>query len=974
MKRMIVLLTALVLSSIGIAGMASAQSYVNVSPQTINAGLHDVFTINITVDPEGYGVYTASYDLYFDFNALNAVSQTQGTFLGLDGAETIEVVNKFNNTIGKVTYCETRSGENGTTAPDILSSITFKVVGAGVCNLDLENVALVNSSLEAITGVKTTDGTCTIKNVTTLLIEPSQQDVMRGNVFTIDIVADPKGEPVYAVQYKLLFNMTMLNVTAQTSGDFLSKDGSSTEVQWNTLNNTTGEITYKEIRIGNVGGVTDRGILTSITFEAIGGPGTCSLDLSEVILSNSTDPIEPILIRNATLKLYLHVSVVSADNLDIGSAEGEHGAIVQIPVNITNVVNGPIQAIGFDVLYNHSILKLDYDNDDALLNGDLTAVNNWISILGTNERSITLATSNQSQAIQNGLSGSVVLLNFTVIGDAGETTSLELSDIEFSDPSGYNLGTAPAINGTFTVAGTVAGEAKPQKPFLIYGSVWYDDETPCNNPGVSITNLGTSEEWAAETSSGSNYYQITLTSGIDLNAGEMLRFNATDGTSTNLTDHTITADDVNNGGLFGFNLTLESIGDPAPHLVTYTISNTTISPNGDGIMDDTEIDVKFSEPVDATILIENVTGVVKSIYTSSSKVTDPTPKTWDGTDDIGNTVADGVYHVNVTMDDGVNPMVYDNTRSITVATLTADPPPSLVTYTISNSTISPNGDGIMDDTEIDVKFSESVDAAILIENATGVVRSLYISPDDVTDPEPQTWNGTDEGSNIVAYGTYQVNVTMDDGVNPIVYDNTRSIMVANMSVATISIGDGCGIVTIPIEIENGADVGACDIILSYDPAIVNVTGVTGGDMDVTVANLEHAGDGWVRIGTYQTDNPGLSGQITFANVTFEPVGSSGNCSLNLSVTTFKDVTPDGNPMPYVVSNGTYMALLNGDVNGDGVVDMHDAMYLAKHVLGKSGFDVIITEAADVNDDKVIDIADSMHIAKYVLGITGFELR
>ena len=301
----------------------------------------------------------------------------------------------------------------------------------------------------------------------------------------------------------------------------------------------------------------------------------------------------------------------------------------------------------------------------------------------------------------------------------------------------------------------------------------------------------------------------------------------------------------------------------------------------------------------------------------------------------------------------------------------ADPAPYLTTYTISNTTISPNGDGIEDDTKIHVKFSEFVAATIKIENATGDIRALYTSS-SVKNPNPQTWDGTDDDGNIVAYGTYHVNVTVDDGVNPIVYDNTRLIMVANMSVATISIGDGCGIVTIPIEIGNGANVGACDIMLSYDPAIVNVTGVTGGDMDVTVANLEHAGDGWVRIGTYQTDNPGLSGQITFANVAFEPVGSGGNCSLNLSVTTFKDATPEGNEMPYVVSNGTYTALLNGDVNGDGVVDMHDAMYLAKHVLGKSGFEVIITEAADVNDDKVIDIADSMYIAKHVLGITGFE--
>lgn len=192
-------------------------------------------------------------------------------------------------------------------------------------------------------------------------------------------------------------------------------------------------------------------------------------------------------------------------------------------------------------------------------------------------------------------------------------------------------------------------------------------------------------------------------------------------------------------------------------------------------------------------------------------------------------------------------------------------------------------------------------------------------------------------------------------------------------VATISIGNGSGIVTIPIAIEDGVNVGACDITLTFNASVVNVTDVTGGDMDVTMANLEHVHEGFVRIGTFQTDNPGLNGNITFANVTFEPVGNSGDtCSLNLSVTTFKDATPIGNEMPYIVRNGTYAILLNGDVTGDGKVNIHDAMYLAKHVLGITGFEVIIVEAADVNDDKVIDIADAMYLAKHVLGIAGFE--
>ncbi|HIE31843.1 MAG TPA: hypothetical protein EYP67_05625 [Methanosarcinales archaeon] len=201
-----------------------------------------------------------------------------------------------------------------------------------------------------------------------------------------------------------------------------------------------------------------------------------------------------------------------------------------------------------------------------------------------------------------------------------------------------------------------------------------------------------------------------------------------------------------------------------------------------------------------------------------------------------------------------------------------------------------------------------------------------------------------------------------------------SFTVLPTSVATISIANATGIETIPITIIDGVNVGSVDIALTFNASVVNVTDVTGGDFDVTIPNLEHVHEGWVRIGAFQTDNPGLNRNITFANVVFEPVGSLGDtCSLNLNVITFKDATPQCNLMPYTVQNGTYTAAAkNGDVNGDGVVDMADAMYLAKHVLEIPGFEEIIEEAADVNDDTVIDIADAMYIAKHVLEIAGFE--
>jgi hypothetical protein len=103
---------------------------------------------------------------------------------------------------------------------------------------------------------------------------------------------------------------------------------------------------------------------------------------------------------------------------------------------------------------------------------------------------------------------------------------------------------------------TLEGVSDLPTPFLIYGHVHYKNGTMCNNSLLNITNLNTSAEWQAETSADSNYYQITLTSGIDLNATEVLQFSVKDGVYSSVTKHTVTADEVDDGGLFGFDLTL----------------------------------------------------------------------------------------------------------------------------------------------------------------------------------------------------------------------------------------------------------------------------------------------------------------------------------------------------------------------------------------------------------------------------------
>jgi len=100
-------------------------------------------------------------------------------------------------------------------------------------------------------------------------------------------------------------------------------------------------------------------------------------------------------------------------------------------------------------------------------------------------------------------------------------------------------------------------------PFLIDGYVFYANGAACNGPIVSITNLNTGKTWEAETNATSNYYQLNLTSCVDVNASEVLRFDVSspDGTRTNTTERTVTQADIDAGGLFNFNITLGGIHD-----------------------------------------------------------------------------------------------------------------------------------------------------------------------------------------------------------------------------------------------------------------------------------------------------------------------------------------------------------------------------------------------------------------------------
>ena len=784
-------------------------------------------------------------------------------------------------------------------------------------------------------------------------------------------------------------------------------------------------------------------------------------------------------------------TIASADpiSVSIGDFDCNPGGMVTVPITLSGIENYGAGTIATkydpDIVHVTDVVKSS-DSKIADSNIDNTAGLTRIGAWNT-----------------GGVSGDIVFANvdFTAVGTGSTTLNLIVDTLQDTT---YTELPVTLENGSISIA-----SPQPGKPFVISGYVDYEGGALCNTPGVTITNQNTVTEWQAETGDGINYYQLTLSAPGDVDSGDVLHFDATCGSDSGTMDYTISAADVDAGGLFEFNLTITPPVDPLPY-ATCTISNPKISPNGDGVEDDTEIDVEFSESVAVTITIENATGTVKTLYTGSD-VTNPDPQVWNGTAGDGTTVACGIYQVNITMDDGVNPMAYDNTHEIevtpgtTVAVTIADATVNLsdtVTLPIMLGGIANYGTGtiriVYDPTVVHVTdVTDGSDSDILahaINNTIGFVNISAMNTDgvsgdvtfanvvfdaigvgstqltitvdklkditynslpvtisngtinvidpstphpidltptalDIPDPiyvdcdhplaatisnlgsgDAQAFNVTLEvdgvvvdearvdglpGNSDTAVGfswrpdttgscTLLVEADADGEVSETDESNNSFGATANVlenpvppppgAVVTIPDVSATGMITVPITIENVSNVGSCQLTLSYDPDAVIASSISQSDFDSLFANLEDSASGSVSIIAYQTSNPGLNGDVVVANVTFIAVGNSGSSTpLDLEVTTLTDATPDCNPIPYTIRNGSFTMFLNGDVNSDSRVDVADCMFLAKHLLGVSGFETIVEDAADVNGNGEIEASDCMYLAKHLAGMDGFEV-
>ena len=109
--------------------------------------------------------------------------------------------------------------------------------------------------------------------------------------------------------------------------------------------------------------------------------------------------------------------------------------------------------------------------------------------------------------------------------------------------------------------------------------------------------------------------------------------------------------------------------------------------------------------------------------------------------------------------------------------------------------------------------------------------------------------------------------------------------------AIITIGDvfSADDVTVPVMINNVEDVAVVTINVTYDPSVIRVTDAGDSDFQVFIPNLCCTNEGWVKMGAYQVNMDGLSGDVKFAELTITPVGSPGeNTDLEIEVISLFD--------------------------------------------------------------------------------------
>ena len=280
-------------------------------------------------------------------------------------------------------------------------------------------------------------------------------------------------------------------------------------------------------------------------------------------------------------------------------------------------------------------------------------------------------------------------------------------------------------------------------------------------------------------------------------------------------------------------------------------------------------------------------------------------------------------------------------------------------------------------------LSEAIQAEAISTDSSGVVATL-------------TFNVTGYGNSPITIAGGNLRATSNDTVGVNVNCNSASVTVARALISLYASGTQNATIywsahqnpinqTFQVDVyingaANVANVWGWNLGVTWDPSVLNLTAITEGSyLSQSGSTLFLAGyidnfDGLVLSGisdAYLSYITASASSGVLATLTFKIISYKyglGNSSIGLTVGTPATLLNSGYPhqavTPVVLNNASYSWYrIPGDVNGDGTVDIYDAILLAAAFNSTPG-SRNWNPNADINGDGVVDIYDAIILAAH----------
>ena len=334
----------------------------------------DTFTLHLNVenitDLAGW-----QCNIEFDPNMLEATKVVEGDFLKENGGTTYFQASTIDNTTGTITdLVAARTTIGGVSGNGRLLSVTFRAKALGDAQITVTDLHAGTSGISATIPLSVPDIIITIEEDKPIIniVDPifsfftEASTILVGDTFTLHLNAENITD-LARWQCDIEFDPNVLEAVEVVEGDFLKESGATTFFLESTIDNTSGKITGLDAVRLNRDGISGTGRLLSVTFRAK-ATGDTQVTLTNLYAGSS---------KSVEIQVKIPEIVITIS--DVGSAR-LYFSIDDIPVrvedmftlhlNIADVTNlsGWLCDIAFDpnALEAVEVIEGDFLNESSV--------------------------------------------------------------------------------------------------------------------------------------------------------------------------------------------------------------------------------------------------------------------------------------------------------------------------------------------------------------------------------------------------------------------------------------------------------------------------------------------------------------------------------------------------------------------------------------------------------------------------------